>query len=584
MKAAVLAFAFALSGCAGGIDSSSPYDGDDGAGADCHLALSFDPAEPIADPTTTIRVTALAGQVLGVLGYNWRVERDATPVDLTFAQDDHSEIDFHAPTPGSYAVSVDITGSSSSCTRAMVLINVRAHGSNTEALRLRVVPPQGSDAPPFEKGLVIDGGADVDLGIVGVDRGLLVSPQVRGTTGGVPAYVRFARSAAPNTVVEGFADNAGYVVSRLSPELQSVLIVPTVAGSAPRRITSWSPASPMLTIDAGTPIAGTVHDPADAPLAGAKVQLAIDGVPSTLATTAADGSFTLQAVPTIGALVTVEVTPPATSGLPRLSASSTAFDLRGSLEIRYAANLARKNLGGTRVRRQGAPVANATVMVVGSLAVAGTVLAGPMIDASGDVRISARADASGALPSTLVPSAQLSAVITVAAGDLAVAALDTTTSVPASLDAPAMQPIGTAMLDPATAALRGGVLDLVPTGALAMAGAPALHVTAGPAGVITVTLASGGHYDLRFHDPARRAAPLIVADRVAATIATTYRLPAALQVHGTLLLGGTQVLANASVQILCEVCTGVDRDKPIAEAASADDGSFTLAVPDPGTR
>ena len=75
-------------------------------------------------------------------------------------------------------------------------------------LRLRVVPPQATGAPPFEKGLVIDGGANVDLGVVGIDRGSVVTPRVSGPGGGVPAYVRFARNAAPGTVVEGFADSA----------------------------------------------------------------------------------------------------------------------------------------------------------------------------------------------------------------------------------------------------------------------------------------------------------------------------------------------------------------------------------------
>jgi hypothetical protein len=589
MKVAVVALsrlfvlAFALSGCSiGGIDSQ--VSGDGGDGVDCGLSLGFDPAVPIAGPTTTIRVSAVVHGAPGVLGYDWRVGLAGAAVELTFAQDDHSAIEFRAATPGTYEVNLDVSGSSSYCSSAHLPINVLAPGAYSHFVRLRVVPPQATAAPPFEKGLVIAGGADVDLGIVGLDRGILANPRVSGPSGGVSGYVRFARNAAPDTVVEGFADSAGYVAARLLPELYSVLVVPSVGGNAPRRITNWSPLSPMLTIDAGTRVAGTVHDPADAPLPGAKVQLSIDGVPSTLATTAADGTFAVQAVPLVGAAVTIEVTPPGASGLPRLSATSRSFDLAGSLAIRYAASLALKDLAGTRVRRQGAPIADATVMVVGSLPQAGTITAGTMSVAVGELRIAIRANAAGALPSTLVPSAELSAVITVAPGDLAVAALDTTATVPASLDAPAMLRITTAMQDPAAAGLGGGVLDLVPTGALAMAAAPALHVIAGPSGTITATLASGGHYDLRFHDPAGRAALLVVANQVAATTAATYRLPAALQVHGSLLLGGTQTLANTSVQILCETCTGLDRDKPIAEAASDETGSFTLAVPDPGTR
>jgi hypothetical protein len=317
-------------------------------------------------------------------------------------------------------------------------------------------------------------------------------------------------------------------------------------------------------------------------LAGAKLQVAVDGVPSAVATTAADGSFTLRAASGGGA-VTVEVAPPNPSGLPRLSATSSMLDLSVPLQIRYAANVTLKDLAGTVVRRQGAPVAGAGVTVVGSLAAVGTVTAGKVASATGEVRITSSADDSGALPAMLVPAAVLSVVITVAAGDLAVAALDTTGGVPASLDAPPMQPIIAAMFDAATVRLSGAVLDLVPTGALAMAAAPPLHVTADGTGAVAAVLAAGGHYDLRFHDPAGRAAPLVVADRVVATIATSYHLPAALQVRGTVKLGGTQPLADASIQFLCDSCTGIDRARPIAEVASDDAGRFTLAVPDPGT-
>jgi len=585
MKAAVVALV--LAGCGLG---SVGADSDDGAGAPpgCKVGLTFDPVTPIAGATTTIRVSANVMGAPGVLGYRWLVRFGGAAVALTYAQADRSQIDFHAPVPGTYEVSLEITGSVEHCASAELPVNVRAPGARSARLRLRVVPPRTAAVPPLEKHLVIDGGAGVDLGVVGLDQGSLVTPVVEGLRGGEPAYLRFAPNAAPDAVVEGFADGAGQVAVQLLLEPHAILVVPSRPGSAPRRIVDWSPSSSVLGVDDGSPITGTVHDPADAPLAGAKVQLSIGGVPSTLATTAADGSFTVQAVAIPGAVVAVEVTPPGASGLPRLLAASPAFDLGAAWQIRYAASLARKDLAGTKVRRQGTPVGGATVVVVGALAAAGTVTAGASADASieamGEVRISAVASSAGALPSLLVPAAQLSAVVTVAAGDLAVVALDTTGAVPASLDAPPMQAMATAMRDPTDAGLPGAVLELVPSGALAMAAAPTRHVTSGASGALTATLAAGGHYDLRFHDPAGRAAPLLVADRVTATIAATYHLPVALQVRGKLVLGGTQALANAAVQILCEACTGIERDRPIAEAASDETGRFTLAVPDPGTR
>jgi hypothetical protein len=582
----MLALALALAGCAGSVgDAASPgSDAGGGAGSDCAVSLRFDPPAPVAGPTTTIRVSSFVSHAPGVLDYSWRVEFGGTPVEVRVAQADHSAIDVAAPVPGVYTVHLDILGSLDYCSSASGVINVRAPGAQSERFRLRVVPPQSVAAPPLEKGLVIDGGASADLGIVGLDRGTPVTVLVSGPSGGVPAYLRFAPSGVPDAIVEGFADGSGHAAVQLLSQAYTVLVVPAAAGLAPRRIASWSPSSGALRVDAGATITGTVLDPAGAPLAGAIIQLSIDGVPSTVAATGSDGRFAVHAVTVAQAAVTVEVTPQPASGLPRLSAASQAFDLGVPLQIGYAPSLSLKDLAGTRVQRQGTPVAGAKLMMVGALADAGTVTAGTSVNATGNVRISASADATGALTSVRVPAAGLSAVITVTAGDLAVVALDTTAGVPADLDAPAMPSITATMLGPTAAGLAGAVLDLVPAGALAMASAPTLHVTAGPAGKVTATLASGGHYDVRLHDPAGRAAPLAVADRVAATIdRTTYQLPAALAIHGQLMIGGTQALANASVQILCDACTGIDREKPIAEVASDETGQFTLAVPDPGT-
>lgn len=587
MMAALIALV--LAGCASGFnDAAAPPSDAGGSGIGCEVTLSpSGPMPLIAGPATKIRVSALVTGTLGVFSYDWQVQLGGTPVAVTPAQADNSAIDFFVPLPGAYEVSVRVTGSPSACSTATLPINVGAPGARSERLRLRVVPLPSAMAPPHEESRTIQGGADADLGIIGIDPGVLSNVLVSGPSGGVPAYLRFSPSSAPDAVVEAFANPMGLVATQLLPVAHTVLVVPSVAGIAPRRIASWS--SSTLMVDAGSPIRGLVQGPGGAPLAGATVRLSIDGVPSTVATTAADGSFTVRAV-TDGVIkgtspVLIEVTPPGASGLPRLSATSTGFDLTVPLQIRYDAGLTLKDLAGTHVTRKGAAVANASVMVVGSLAAAGTVTAGTAAGATGEVRIATLANAAGALPATLVPSAILSAVVTVAAGDLAVVAFDTTAAVPASLDAPPMASITATMQGATAASLPGAVLDLVPAGALAMAAVPALHVIAGPAGKLTATLAAGGHYDLHFHDPVGRAAPLpLVADQVAAAITgVTYHLPVALQIRGKLMLGGTQALPSAAIQILCDACTGIDRARPIAESVSDGAGQFTIAVPDPGT-
>ena len=601
MRAAVLALPAALWGCSA--NDASPMSGADDAGPGpdrCSVDITLPAASAIATPPTTIRAAAVVTptpDATAVPRYSWRVTFDGLPIRVTFAQPDESQIDFPASTPGIYDIGLDVAGLPALCPPATASLNVAAAGANTGVVRLRVVPRSSAATPSLDKTLVIIGGADTDLGVVGVDPGVVASLQVSGPGGGVPAYLRFS-PIGPGATVEAFSDGAGNAAVPLAPQPYSVLVVPSVPGLAPRQLASWSPVSSnrVLGVDAGAAVSGTVRDPASAPVAGATVQLSIDGVPSTLATTGADGGFTLRAV-TGGSVVTVQVSPPAASGLPRLSATSQSFDLQVPLQIAYAAGLGRKDLAGIVVRRDLAAVANARVMVVGSLpAVVGaspavaTVTAGTTVAAAGEVRIATTADLAGRLPSVLVPSAGLVVVIAPPRGDLAVVALDTTGGLPANLDAPAAQPIAISALDRAGSGLPGATLDLVPTGALALAAAPAPHVTADGSGTFThlasgelLTFASGGHYDLRFHDPIGRAAPRLVTDRTADTIASSYMLPAAIKLRGELRLGGTQVLAGASVQILCETCTGIDREWPIAEAMSSATGRFVVAVPDPGT-
>jgi hypothetical protein len=579
----VAALALVLAGCAqlSGSDSQSP--GADAPPApECRVALTVNPESPVAGPSTTVRVTAQVLDAAGVLGYDWRVHRDGTRIEIRPAQPDGSQIDFDAPLAGTYQIFLDITGSLVPCPTTGRPVVVALAGAVREVVRLRVVPPGGT-APVHEQLRDITGGVTADFGFVGIEAGRLVSATVRGPAGVIPAYLRFAPPGAPDAIVETFADAAGMVSTRLLAQPHDVLVIPSVPGVAPGRITGWSPGTGPGRIDlgAGATVTGTVRDPASAPLAGATVTLSVDGVPSTIAITASDGTFELRAA--TGTTMIVEVTPPVTSGLPRLSATSQSAP--GALAIRYAANLVRRNLVGMAVQRQGAPVARARLMVVGTMTEAGTVTSGtsPPVPATGEVRIAAIADAAGALTSTLVPAAALSAVVTVGDGDLAVAALDTSDGVPATIDAPPMLPIAPLVQGPGGNNLPGALLELVPLGALAMAGVPVVHVTVGGNGKASTSLAAGGRYDLRFHDPRRRAAQLVVADRSTATVETAYRLRKGLVVTGTLLLGGTQPLGNALVQILCDECNGVARAKPVAEAVSDAAGGFVLVVPDPGT-
>jgi len=589
MRLAMPVLLIALAGCSAGGGaglSGGDNNGSDAGGANppapgCDsVGLTSSPSAPVAGPTAKVRVL-VALTVTPPPTLSWRVRFGGVDVDATSVGSDGTEIEFPALAAGIYTVSVALAGSQVSCSSVDLSVNVAIAGAKPSAIRLRVVPRQSSLAPPFEKTTVILGGAAMDIGSLRADSSSLERLHLDGPDGGVAAYLRFVPNAAPGAVVEAFSDSTGNFVTPLAVQLHSVLVIPSVAGLAPRRITDWMPASGLpLMVNAGSPITGTVRDPADAPLAGATVRLSIDGVPSTVATTDGAGGFTLRA-PTGGGAVTVEVTPPIASSLPRLSATSQAFDLGGPLQIRYTVIL--KDLAGSQVQQRGAPLANATVTVVGSAPV-GTVTAGTVVAATGDVRIAATANSEGMLPSLRVPLAMLSAVVSSGTGALAVAALDATGALPITLDAPPLQPIATAVLGATgIAALTDAVIDLVPVGVLASAGAPELHVTASASGLISAALAPGGHYDLRFHAAVGRGAQLVIADRDASSIAPTYRLPAPLELRGTAKTASGQALPNASVQLLCIACSGIDRERPIAETATDSAGGFVLSVPDPGT-
>lgn len=561
----------------GGADGPGNYD--PGAPLEpCEASIGFAPAQPIALPQTTLRVFARTGDVEGVLEYQWFAYFEGTPIAFTPAQSDGSQIDIPATRPGVYEVRLN-TSSAGRCAAVSVTINVRAPDASAQLMRLRVVPPPAIDAPVFEQLIGVTGGASVDLGIVRVDAGLSASATVIGPGGGIPAYLRFSPRGAPDAIVEAFSDVLGQVNVRLVPGRHDVVVIPSSGGVAPARIEGWTTSAPLL-VPGDEVVTGSVHDPAGTPLAGAVVQLKLAGVPSTVATTASDGSFTLRA--TFTQAVVVEVAPPPASGLPRLTA--TVPRAAGGIAIRYTPGLVRRNLAGVRVRRDGGAIVGARVTIVGTLDGAGTVgLGGVQVSAAGEVRITATASVSGELPSTLVPAAGLSAVI--ATGDsFAVTALDTRTGVPDALDAPMPQAVATTLTDAAGAPLPGALIALVPQGALASAAAPTLHATANTGGGVTLSLAGGGHYELRLRDPAGRGAPLVVAGRTASTIAAGYALPRGVAIHGTLSLGGTQPMPGALVQILCDECSGLERARPIAEGVAGDAGRFVLTVQDPGSR
>lgn len=559
MKILALACALALIGCA----DLGVTPGDD----ECSVSLFSSPMNPLAP--AEIRVDATVSNAFGTASYTWSVDKSGVLVAYDDAQPDHSAITFTAETSGTYDVTLDVSPSSGRfCPQGAAHVNV-LDGPNAGKARLHVTPPLGVDAPLLDKRIQIPEAMNYDLGPVVLDPGIVVT----GLTS-APAYLQFRPLGMPDAVIETFTTTGGAYSVRLLDQPHEVVVVPETAGLAPRKFQFDPSSTTSLALTAGDAIAGTVKQGAT-PIANAKVQLMIDDVPTTLATTAADGSFTVRGVRVAGAMVQVEVTPPAASGLARLEVSGI-IDLAGPVTVAYNA-LTTRNLSGTPVRRGGSAQPNKQVVIVGTVAAAGSV---DGVVGTGYIRITATTDAAGGLPSLLAPAGPLYAVTTIAPGDLAIGSVDLSAGVPAQIDAPAMTPFST-KASSGTTMLDGATLDLVPTGTLALAGVATLHFTANEIGQVTGNLPTGGSFDARWADPAGRSAPFVDPDIT--QLQATYTLPRAVYVRGELsVTGSSNPIVGASVQILCAECTGVERSRPIAEMASDPHGAFSLAVPDPG--
>jgi hypothetical protein len=569
-------------GCSGEFAAGDDTTGDAPAG--CSVSVMFDPMMAIAGPATEIRASAIVTGAPGVLSYSWEVTHGGADVTYTFAQLDHSAISFIGADPGPYRVMVAITGGGSFCPTGQADVNVGVPGGALSQVRLRVFPPSTVAAPPQEKLQLIPGGTNYSLNNVAIEPGIVATGSVRMGTAPVPAYLRFIPLGGRDAYIEAFAGSDGAFSARMLNQVHDVLVVPTAPGFAPRLVQNWMPGTSVIPIDAGFTVTGVVRDPAGNPLANAQVQLILEGVPSTLTTTTATGAFTVLATsPVVTPDVRVEVTPPMTSGLPRIAGGSTAIAIANPITVQYSAALARRDLGGTVVRRGGVAQANAPVKIVGTISAVATITAGGTAMANGEVRIATQTNGAGAIPSgVLAPATPLFAVSTIGA-QLAVDAIDLTTAVPASINAPPAVQLDTQLKDAAAVALPNALLDLVPAGALAMAGAPTLRGYSNASGNLTLMVPAGGRFDVRASDPQGRAAPLLLLDVPTASLSATYALKPSLHVTGAIVLSGNpQVVGRATVQILCTLCTGVERSRPLAEGATSSAGSFDLAIFDPG--
>ncbi|HLL23250.1 MAG TPA: hypothetical protein VK427_14030, partial [Kofleriaceae bacterium] len=245
-------FAIVLAAC-GSQRAASDVDGGRGdALPGCYVAVEFDPPMPLAYPGSRVRATAQVTGANGVPTYTWHIHRaSGAVVPFTSAAPDMSAVEFDSDVADVYEALVQVSGSSTGpCLVQPWMVNVAVPGANTTQVRLRVFPPTSIAAPPTERLALVSGGATSSIGTIAIDPGVVVT----GTTG-AHAYLRFMPAAAPDATVETFAAADGTFTARVLHQPHDVLIVPLVAGFAPRLVTGWLPGS-NLPVEMGTEITG----------------------------------------------------------------------------------------------------------------------------------------------------------------------------------------------------------------------------------------------------------------------------------------------------------------------------------------
>ncbi len=539
----------AMSACAGDVSGSDTL---------CQLSISLAPGTTVPRNTVVTATAEVLGSLWGPL--DWVISNRDTVLTRS-----GESISFEATEQGSYTVQL----SSPACTGATLKLQVD-DGVPLLGYQLRVSAPDGrvallSYTDRFNQ--------DAELELQA--RAERVSGQVEVAGVGAPAIVRIWPGNREDPVAELATGSDGTFEVLLEEAKHDVLVVP-LGAEAPQRL-EWTPVAGTtgkLRVAAGLPVSGRVLAPLGSALAGAKVALTIDGVPSTVATTAPDGSFALRA--RAGSKIEISVTPPAGSGLPRLALSDALVSLTTPLDVRYADTLEVRDLGGLAVTLDGAAAPGARVTVIGTMAAAGCIEPCASNKLAGFVRQAAFTNGAGVLASLRVPRGALHAVLEASSGEQAVHAVDTSAPAPSAL-AIAREPEISGSVTLAGEPLAEAVVRLEPLGPLEAAGVGVRQVQTAADGRFSSAAATGGQYRVVAADPRWRGIP--VAEEVSAPAAIgAVSLRSRIVLRGQV-TDGTRPIPHAAIELQCSSCVGLERQRPISATLADLTGAYQLALP-----
>jgi len=605
---AVARLAGAAFACILGVACGDGGDGDDDTGDAgtvdrCTMSIAVSPAAPVAPESVELEGSIIReGYPSGVESFQFAVIFDGTVVAVSDLDPyDGSRVSFQAQAPGPYRVELSGSIGDISCTDALEFVNVVDSTADHDTYRIRFAPAVGQPAPIQERVYSIPGGADYSIGTIGLDSGVEVSGYVTDASASpLAAYLRVLLVGSSAPAAETFADDAGAFSARLAAGSYDVLVVPDSNSVAPALLDGLAlSALGLLTITAGDVVTGVVLDPAGAPLAGALVSLRIDDVPSAIATTDAGGAFAVLA--RVGGATALTVNPPAGSGLPRLELTSDEGLVAAPavpLTVRYSAALSARAVTLDLMRSDGTtPAGGARVTFVArAMASAGTVTpeGGAAVQASGELRVSAEADAGGAIPTLQLPETLCDAIVEPSAALAAEAVrlievdLSAGQTTPASLSLAAPATLSGQAVDTAQAGLAGVQVTAVPRGLLANVARASATATTDATGAFSLSVVGAGEYDLLLEPRGASHARTQVTGVAAPVPGQTSTVPVAELPTAIALSGRVEIpgvaggAAGVHVMALCYDCTGAAASAPVADAVTDVSGSFLLAIPDPG--
>lgn len=565
-----------LTMCACGADNGDTGDG--GVPA-CSMSLSVSPSQVFAPGQVVVSAEiARIGGASGLETFTWVVRQGATPLPWqSFGIDDRSIV-FAASSAGSYEVIVSGTVGPVSCSDGIVDITALDPGATPGVYRLRVVPPPSLSLPPQERLVTVTAQDEIDLGPLSLDPGLAVAGTLAvsaGTNG--PGYVRLTSSFG---TVEVFADDDGGFATRLPLADHDVLVIPADPTLAPYRTAYFAGASAFSpSPGAARTVAVDVLDPSGAPLAGARVALTSDDVPSTVATTDGGGHAAVESRP--GSALALRVSPPTASGLPEVVMSADAsFAASSSVVVAYASALETAMISPL-VRVGGVAAPNARVSFIAALpAVAEVADGGAAVTVAGSVFRRAVTDGAGSLGPIVLPHGIYDVVVTTVTGEDAVGTVIVGGTPLVEIAAPAQVTVSGRLVDAAATPLAGVVLIASPRHSLLRGGGTDVRVTTAADGTFVTPVAANGEYILRSQPSAQHpviaeaeltvsSAPVALGDLVA---------PPTLSIRGVLVAPGFSGGVGATSLVLWPHGQTA-LETPIAESVTRVDGSFDLVVP-----